>query len=260
MSSSASAPARPKPRIANQLIVYDFDWSLADQDTDRWVLEVLAPALRRRMKSLKATGTVQYTDLVAQMMRELRALGHTKAEVLDALKGMPFHPAMRRAVLEMKHRAEPSTDFLVLSNANSVYIGTILAHQGLERVMQEVITNPAEWSKEDPELLVVRRRVPPEGRQHGCTVGCSANMCKGEELTNFLARHGKPFDRMVYVGDGANDFCPILRLREQDLALVRRHRGLEARIAKDGASAGLKCQVQYWTGAWEVEEIFATLT
>ncbi|KZO93073.1 hypothetical protein CALVIDRAFT_519343 [Calocera viscosa TUFC12733] len=254
---SFSAPPTP---ILNQLIIYDFDWSLADQDTDRWVLEVLAPKLRRRMKTLKHTTSIQYTDLVAQMMRELRALGHTREEVLAALRGMPFHPAMNRAVREMKARAAPSTDFVVLSNANSVYIGTILEEQGLQGVMQEVITNPAEWSEEDPDLLVVRRRVPREGKQHGCTVGCSANMCKGEELEAFVARHGKAFDRMVYVGDGANDFCPILRLREQDLALVRRHRGLEARIAKDGASAGLKCQVQYWAGAWEVEEIFATLT
>jgi hypothetical protein len=36
--------------------------SLADQDSDRWVLEVLAPDLRRKMKSLKET--VQWTDLV----------------------------------------------------------------------------------------------------------------------------------------------------------------------------------------------------
>jgi len=34
----------------------------------------------------------------------------------------------------------------------------------------------------------------------------------GEELEAFLAQHG-PFDRVVYTGDGSNDFCPILRLR-----------------------------------------------
>jgi pyridoxal phosphate phosphatase PHOSPHO2 len=33
-----------------------------DQDTDRWVFEVLAPHLRRKMKTLK--NEVQWTDLV----------------------------------------------------------------------------------------------------------------------------------------------------------------------------------------------------
>jgi len=31
--------------VQTQLVVFDFDWSFADQDTDRWVLEVLAPDL-----------------------------------------------------------------------------------------------------------------------------------------------------------------------------------------------------------------------
>lgn len=35
----------------------------------------------------------------------------------------------------------------------------------------------------------------------------------GEELDNFLKKHS-PFDRVIYVGDGANDFCPVVRLRE----------------------------------------------
>jgi pyridoxal phosphate phosphatase PHOSPHO2 len=66
--------------IKEQLVVFDFDWyafsfehevankfvndcrSLADQDTDRWVLEVLAPDLRRKMKTLK--NEIQWTDLV----------------------------------------------------------------------------------------------------------------------------------------------------------------------------------------------------
>jgi pyridoxal phosphate phosphatase PHOSPHO2 len=40
------------------------------------------------------------------------------------------------------------------------------------------------------------------------------------------------------------------------MVLVRKQFGLEKRIAKEGASAGLVCKVRYWGGAWEVEEIF----
>jgi pyridoxal phosphate phosphatase PHOSPHO2 len=42
----------------------------------------------------------------------------------------------------------------------------------------------------------------------------------------------------------------------QDLVLCRSFRGLQKRIAEEG---GLHCQVQYWAGAWEVEEIFSQL-
>jgi len=37
----------------------------------------------------------------------------------------------------------------------------------------------------------------------------------GEELEAFLARKGEEYDRIAYIGDGSNDFCPILRLRRR---------------------------------------------
>ncbi|KAL0956419.1 hypothetical protein HGRIS_002567 [Hohenbuehelia grisea] len=239
--------------IKRQLIVFDFDWSMADQDTDRWIFEVLAPDVRRKMKTLQLE--TQWTDLIAQSLREIHGRGATREQIEHTLQIMPFHPAMVRAVNKLKSGGK--TTFFCLSNANSIFISTILKHKGLESLFDEIITNPAEW---DPSgLLKLRRRVDPNGPQHSCTVGCSPNMCKGEELVAFLARHAPEYDRVVYVGDGSNDFCPVLRLRSQDMILCRRYRGLEKRIANEGEELGMRCQVKYWAGAWEVEELFGEL-
>jgi pyridoxal phosphate phosphatase PHOSPHO2 len=101
----------------------------------------------------------------------------------------------------------------------------------------------------------------------------------GEELDAFLVRHAPAYDRVIYIGDGTNDFCPVLRLRRfgfsptlletvafmlllplsQDIVLCRSFRGLEKRIAREGEKLGLRCEVQYWTGGWEVEEMFNNL-
>ncbi|KAH9949598.1 phosphatase phospho-type [Amylocystis lapponica] len=241
--------------IQQQLVVFDFDWSLADQDSDRWVLEVLAPELRRKMKDMKPQ--IQWTDLVALCMRDLHAKGTTREEIEGALRQMPFHPAMVRGVQNLKANSTPKTTFLCLSNANIIYITTILKDRGLETLFEEIVTNPAEW---DPSgLLKVRRRVDPAGPQHHCAVGCSPNMCKGEELEAFLAKKQHAFDRVIYVGDGSNDFCPVLRLRSQDMVLCRRYRGLQKMIESYKEEGRLKCTVKYWTGAWEVEEIFGQL-
>lgn len=92
---------------------------MADQDTDRWVFEVLAPHLRRKMKNLK--NDVQWTDLVyvfdndlekscllttrlsaiifranyhhlnsAQSLREVHGEGKTRTDIENALRCMPF--------------------------------------------------------------------------------------------------------------------------------------------------------------------------
>ena len=83
--------------------------------------------------------------------------------------------------------------------------------KGLDTLFDRITTNPAKWT--DDGLLVVQRKVDPDGPQHSCSVGCSPNMCKGEELTAFLAEHGD-YDKVVYIGDGSNDFCPVVRLRK----------------------------------------------
>lgn len=237
--------------VERQLIVFDFDWSLADQDTDRWVSEVLAVDLRRKMKNLK--DEIQWTDLVAQTLRELHERGVTRAQIENALQIMPFHPAMVHAVQALKSRGK--TTFFCLSNANSIFISTILKSKGLENLFDEIVTNPAEW--DESGLLKLRRRIDPDGPQHKCTVGCSPNMCKGEELDAFLARHGPDYDRIVYVGDGSNDFCPVIRLRSQDMVLCRKYRGLEGRINHNREQ--VKCQIKYWAGAWEMEELLGEL-
>ncbi|KIK67245.1 hypothetical protein GYMLUDRAFT_37327 [Collybiopsis luxurians FD-317 M1] len=236
-----------------QLVVFDFDWSMADQDTDRWIFEVNAPDLRRKMEDLE--NKVQWTDLVAQSLREGHEKGIKREDIENALKIIPYHPAMIRAVTKLKARGK--TTFLCLSNANSVFISTILKEKGLDSLFEEIITNPAEWDASG--LLKLRRRIDPNGPQHNCQIGCSPNMCKGDELDAFLARRGLSFDRIVYVGDGSNDFCPALHLRSQDIACCRTFGGLTKRITRDGDKFGLKCQIKYWTGAWEIEEIFDAL-
>jgi pyridoxal phosphate phosphatase PHOSPHO2 len=40
-----------------QLVVFDFDWSFVDQDTDRWVFEVLSTKLRRKLQTIKSGGS-----------------------------------------------------------------------------------------------------------------------------------------------------------------------------------------------------------
>ncbi|KAG5353501.1 hypothetical protein C0989_006315 [Termitomyces sp. Mn162] len=223
--------------MPRQLLVFDFDWSvfpvcarlvltsprsLADQDTDRYIFEVLAPDLRRYMKSAKQH--TQWTDLVAQSLQKIHARGITRQQIETTLASMPFHPAMTRATSKLK--SEGKTTFFCLSNANSVFISTILKSKGLDNLFDQITTNPAEW--DDTGLLKLRRRVDLNGPQHTCKVGCSPNMCKGaaptslpqphshfltgEELDAFIKQHG-PFDRIVYTGDGSNDFCPVLRLR-----------------------------------------------
>lgn len=245
----------PLPAVSSQLVVFDFDWSLADQDTDRWVHEALSP--QRRIEFVQLKPTMQFTDMCALLLEKLHEEGHSREALEDALRKMPMHPAMIRGVRTLQS-VHPGTDFFLLSNSNEVYIHTILPSKGLADppLFTEIVTNPAHW--EPNGLLRLTRRIPPDGPQHSCRVGCSANMCKGDELDAFQQRHAdRKYERIVYVGDGGNDFCPIQRLGPNDVAFVRRNRGLAKRILDEG---GVQCTVRYWSGAWEAEQLLKLLS
>ncbi|SNX84696.1 uncharacterized protein MEPE_03405 [Melanopsichium pennsylvanicum] len=244
-----TAPS-PLPAIGEgkkQLIVFDFDWSLVDQDTDRYVHECLNPSLRAELQRRKSSE--QFTDLCSDLLIKLHAQGATPDDIKTCLQTLPFHPGVKRGVVNLKMAGQ--TTFFLLSNSNTIYIDTILRHHKLESLFDQIVTNPAHFSQQG--ALILQRRIPAtEEKQHGCKVGCSANMCKGQELEAFLERNGgrNSFERIIYVGDGGNDYCPVLRLNKNDLAFVRKFRGLQTRIHKQG---NVKAAIKYWNGAWELE-------
>jgi len=86
-------------------------------------------------------------------------------------------------------------------------------------------------------------------------------MCKGNELDEYLAAHdGKDsFDKICYVGDGGNDFCPLLRMRQGDIAFVRQGMELDERIKHEGEKCGAKVDVKLWEQAWQIDEYFKQL-
>ena len=167
----------------------------------------------------------------ADTYKHMHAKGITREQIEDAQRILPFvrlapppprlttqHPAMKRALVNVKQRYGSDVVLFILSNSNEVFIDIILRHHGLHDLFDIVITNRAHF---DPSgLLVIERRVDPSGPQHDCQVGCSPNMCKGAELATYLAAHGgfEAYRKIVYTGDGSNDLCPILRLRTYVLA------------------------------------------
>ncbi|GAA5857791.1 hypothetical protein JCM8547_005983 [Rhodosporidiobolus lusitaniae] len=233
-------------------VISDFDWSACDQDTDRYVFEVLAPHLRTSLRASK--GKVQWTDSCAEHLRKLHAEGFRQKDIEHAMQICPFHPAMTRMIKSIKASSSPLVNYVILSNSNTFYIDTILKHNGIDQTVDEVITNPASFNEEG--VLVLKRRVDPSGPQHTCKVGCSPNMCKGDELEAWMERNGgwDAFDQVIYVGDGGNDLCPVLHLRPQDVVLARSYRELFRRLEDKTGKTDVKCQVVHWGGAWEVEQ------
>lgn len=148
--------------------------------------------------------------------------------------------------------ARPDCAVLLVSDANDVFIDVFLEHHGLRGAVAGVETNVA--YTDDAGRLRVRAHVDAAS-PHACDL-CPKNLCKGAVLDRLgLLASAK---QIVYVGDGGGDFCPGLRLRPQDLLLVRDDeaypyaRGLAKRIAKHAEARPVRAAVLKWRTGHEV--------
>ncbi|CAO3670911.1 unnamed protein product [Umbelopsis ramanniana] len=237
------APTRDS--TLQNLAVFDFDWSMIEQDSDDWTINSLSPETHDWV--LEKRKDIQWTDLMGQALSHLHDKGFTPNDIQRVLEQIPFHPAMKEVLRRLSGN---NTTVLILSDANTVYIESILKANGVRQYVDKIVTNPAQFDTNG--RLVIDRLIPKSAQPHGCGNGCALNICKGQELNKYLEEYG-PFKKIMYVGDGANDYCPATQLHGVDKVFVRRGKSLEALLeSQPERLQNIKCAVQYWNGPQEV--------
>ncbi|KAF9349292.1 hypothetical protein BGX26_012387 [Mortierella sp. AD094] len=243
-STTSKAPAK-------RLFVFDFDWTLIETDSDNWVFEHLCEELYQ--EQLEAVGKVQWTDLQQRLLGELFERGISREDIERTLSHIPFAPEMIEALKLMKSQG---SELYILSDANTVYIETVLKTYNIDHLFTEIITNPAKFD-ERGRLNVVRFH-GLDKEPHRCPLPCQPNLCKGREIQKLI--DSQSWDQVVYMGDSTNDFCPSTRLQSKDVVLARRGLLLEKEIKENPQL--VKANVVYWDNARDVlqatQAIFGT--
>jgi 2,3-diketo-5-methylthio-1-phosphopentane phosphatase len=155
--------------MGKSLIALDFDFTTIDEDSDHYIVKVLAPHLMEKMKKLQPT--TQWTDLCNILVDDLHGLGYTPAQLRAAQRTIPFNPAMKEA---FQHAHSLGHDIIIISDANTIYIEEISKEKGIYEYISHVITNPAHFD-ENGKLHIDWYSKD----QHNCPNRCAKNICKG---------------------------------------------------------------------------------
>ncbi|GJJ73613.1 pyridoxal phosphate phosphatase PHOSPHO2 [Entomortierella parvispora] len=231
----------PSTTLSKNLFVFDFDWTLIEADSDHWVMEKLGGLTREEFESTYKD--VQWTDLQDMLLGRLFDRGVTKAHLEATLREIPMMPETIAALQLMKAQG---SDLVILSDANTFYVDTILKAHGIDHLFSKIITNPSHFD-EQGRLRVARFHgldKPP----HGCPRLCAPNLCKGQEFQKVIA--SQHWEQIVYMGDSTNDFCPSTRLQSNGIVLARANLLLEKAIREHPDM--VKAQVIYWSSPKDV--------
>ncbi|PIA31002.1 hypothetical protein AQUCO_05300082v1 [Aquilegia coerulea] len=228
--------------MAGIVVIFDFDKTLIDCDSDNWLIDQLGATDRFD----ELLPTMPWNTVMDTMMKELHSQGITIDDIADGLKTAPMHPS---TIAIIKAAYALGCDLRIVSDANIFFIETILKHHGLIDYFSEINTNPSFVDE------VGRLRILPYHdfniSSHGCDI-CPPNMCKGPVveriMASALADGNKQF---IYLGDGKGDFCPSTKLREEDFVMPRKDYPVWELMCSNPVL--IKAGIHEWS-SWEDEE------
>ncbi|RLN09621.1 inorganic pyrophosphatase 2 [Panicum miliaceum] len=204
------------------LVVFDFDKTIVDCDSDNWVVDALG-ATDRFDELLRH---LPWNHAIDAMMGELHAGGRTAEDVRACLRAAPLSPHVAAAIRSAHARG---CELRVLSDANAFFIDTVLAHHGLAGYFSGTDTNPAHVDAAGRLRIRPYHEFAAPAPGHGCALpSCPPNMCKGKVMERILLQEEEAAAAarrrrraVVYLGDGRGDYCPSLKLREGDYVMPR---------------------------------------
>ncbi|KAF7037731.1 hypothetical protein CFC21_048045 [Triticum aestivum] len=234
--------------MAGVVVVFDFDKTIIDVDSDNWVVDGLGVTdLFDRLLP-----TMPWNTLIDTVMGELHAQGRTLRDVTDVLRAAPIDP---HVVAAIRAAYSLGCDLRVLSDANRFFIEAVLDHHGLRGCFSEINTNPSRVDADG------RLRIAPHhdfhAGPHGCGLGtCPPNMCKGQVLDRIRAS-ADARKRFIYLGDGRGDYCPSLRLAREDFMMPRKGFPVWDLICENPGL--LQAEVHPWSDGKDMEETLLRL-
>ncbi|XWS69991.1 hypothetical protein CRYUN_Cryun03dG0010900 [Craigia yunnanensis] len=234
--------------MAGIVVVFDFDRTLIDGDSDRWVVTQMGLSdLFHQLRS-----TLPWNSLMDRMMKELHSQGKTAEDIAECLKRTPLHPRIAAAI---KSAYTLGCDLRILSDANQFFIEKILEHHGLLGCFSKIYTNPS--FVDDEGRLGIFPYHDSTLSPHGCSL-CPSNLCKGLVLDDIYASAAEgERQHFIYLGDGRGDYCPTLKLQDGDYVMPKKNYPLWDRIFGDPAL--VKAEVHEWSTGEELEKILLHL-
>ncbi|XP_013188466.2 pyridoxal phosphate phosphatase PHOSPHO2-like [Amyelois transitella] len=203
------------------LAVFDFDRTIVDDDSDATIINKLR---EKQPPPEWETSNHDWTPYMSDVFEHAYSAGLSQDDILSAIASMRENPGVSELVRTL---AASGWDVLLLTDANSVFVDHWLKSHGLQEAVTQVMTNRAFWQSG-------RLYIEPLMRQTACS-RCPRNLCKSIALAQFIAQRPQ-YDRVVYAGDGRNDFCPATNLPPHAIVFPRRGYPLDELVKKTLAS------------------------
>ena len=222
------------------LAVFDLDNTIIDRDTkNHHVFEALYSdgklpdnffELRKYVDTFRQHVIDQLNERQLKKDQVLSILNYISDTVDSVVKGMD----QVLKVLSEDH------DIIVISDSNTFHAQHLLKHFGLDQYVSAVYSQPMTLTESGQFLCSDLKATWKAPCQYG-----GRNVCKGQVLLDYA---GDKYQKILYIGDGSNDFCSAMNLSANDLVMPRKGFTLDKMLQSNNCQA----EVKTWTDGYEI--------
>ncbi|KAF0870655.1 pyridoxal phosphate phosphatase PHOSPHO2 [Crocuta crocuta] len=228
------------------LLVFDFDNTIINENSDTWIVQC-APEKKLPIELQDSYEKGFWTEFMGRVFKYLGDEGVSEDEMKRTVTSMPFTLGMVE-LLNFIRKNKDKFDCIIISDSNSVFIDWVLEATGFHDVFDKVFTNPAAFDS-NGHLTVENYHA------HSCN-RCPKNLCKNAVLVEYIdkqSQQGVNYTRIVYIGDGGNDVCPVTFLKKSDIAMPRKGYTLQKTLSKMSQNLEpMESSVVVWSSGVEI--------
>uniref|UniRef100_A0A1A8JBI7 Phosphatase, orphan 1 n=1 Tax=Nothobranchius kuhntae TaxID=321403 RepID=A0A1A8JBI7_NOTKU len=247
--TASSNPVHTPPQEQRFLVLFDFDETIISENSDDAMVRVLpGQQLPTWLRNSYREG--HYNEHTQKVLAYMAEQGISKESIHSAVEKIPPTPGFLELFQYLQsHRQD--FELVVVSDANMYFIETWLEHAGVRHLFRRIFTNPGDFDSKGQLVLL-------PFHSHSCS-SCPDNMCKQLILQQYLTARqnehgGTIFQRVFYIGDGANDVCPCQALGPQDVAFTRRDFPMHRLLVEmqQSKSAKFKANIVPWVSGEDI--------
>lgn len=232
------------------LVLFDFDHTMIDVNSDTYIFEKLSPSIYNQFSiATKSTDYIGWTNLMRQQLLALSTEldQYSKQLVIDCLHTIKINHKLCNVLIQLCSAGTPMS---IISDANTIFINEIIHVNQLDHIFHSnnIYTNPAQYI--DNDIIDVQ---PYCTVSHNC-IRCPSNLCKSAVLHDI--KHEYNIDgtyRIIYVGDGNNDYCPSLQLTSNDIILCKSNWPLHKQLMQNHQF--IHATVEQWNTQCDIADL-----
>ena len=229
------------------LIIFDFDETIIDNDSEDELLKNIF-SKEEYDEINKELINMDFFEGFNYYFKRMKELGITLTDLNKNLEKIQLSPKMEELFGYLRKNIQ-KYEIIICSNAVDYEIKHILKFYGILDLFNDFICSKAIIQDEKSESLLF---VPKNQFPHSCDI-CSPYQCKGFELKKYIEKNKKQYEKIIFICDGSNDYCPSKKvLKKGDIVFPRRDHRLYEKLFKEELSDQLTCEIYPWRSAEEI--------